>query len=148
VKPYTLWINVTGKCNLRCKHCFRDSGNVWKSELTTQEIFSVIDQFASMGGKDLIISGGEPFLRDDIFEILEFAKKKVPLVQIITNGTCITKEMANRLKKLEPLYLQISIDGASDEVNDFIRGAGSFQRAVQGLRNLKDSGFEKRDVWR
>jgi len=137
----TLWINITHRCNLRCLHCFREAGESQENELTTQEILDVIDAFGELEGLSLIVSGGEPFLRSDILAILQHAKKRVRKVTILTNGTLIDAKAARFLKELEPVSVQVSIDGAVKETNDRIRGNGSFEKALRGIRLLKEVSF-------
>jgi radical SAM protein with 4Fe4S-binding SPASM domain len=140
----TVWVNVTHACNLRCLHCFRAAGETMRNELSTQEIRGIIDEFVRLKGRSLIFSGGEPLLRKDIIEILEYAKERgVPDVHLLTNGTLITSEIARRLKKLEPISIQVSIDGSTAETHNKIRGEGSFERVINGIRRLKEAGFNQ-----
>lgn len=138
----TLWINVTNRCNLRCLHCFRNAGKVMNNELSTKEIFRVLDEFERLGGSELVISGGEPLLRKKLLDILKYAKGKVQKVKLVTNGTVLSYEIAQALKKLEPIYIQVSVDGATENTNDKIRGKGSFQQAIDGVKNLKRANFK------
>lgn len=138
----SLWINVTHACNLHCLHCFRSAGEALRNEMDTQEIYNIIDQFVMLKGYEIVISGGEPLLRKDIISILNYAKERgVSRIQLLTNGTLITADIAKAIKKLEPLYLQVSIDGATKETHDKIRGQGCFERVIDGVRRLKDAGF-------
>ncbi|MEM2941774.1 MAG: PqqD family peptide modification chaperone [Thermoproteota archaeon] len=141
----SLWINVTHACNLRCLHCFRTAGEaIIRNELSTQEICGIIDEFVRLKGGTIVFSGGEPLLRRDIIDILDYAKKRgVPEVHLLTNGTLITSEIARRLKKLEPMSIQVSIDGSTAETHNKIRGEGSFERVINGIRRLKEAGFNR-----
>jgi radical SAM protein with 4Fe4S-binding SPASM domain len=140
----SLWINVTHACNLRCLHCFRTADEALKNEMNTQEIYNIIDEFVRLKGHELVISGGEPFTRKDIINILSYAKERgVAQIQLLTNGTLVTADIAKALKKLEPIYVQVSIDGATKETHDRIRGEGSFEKVTNGVRRLKDAGFSR-----
>lgn len=139
---HTLWLNVTYRCNLHCLHCFRAAGEVQENELTSQEIYGVIDEFESLGGRELVFSGGEPLLRDDILDILHYANKKsIKSVKLITNGTLITSKIAKALKEIEPIYVQVSIDGATKKTADKVRGKNAFQKAVAGVKHLAEGGL-------
>jgi radical SAM protein with 4Fe4S-binding SPASM domain len=139
-----LWINITHRCNLRCMHCFRSAGEALENELTTAEILSLVDEAASIGCREIVISGGEPLLRDDALQILGYVKKKdVKFLKLITNGTFISKEVAKTLKEMEPIYVQVSIDGATEATADKIRGDGVFHRAIAGVKHLAEAGLTR-----
>jgi radical SAM protein with 4Fe4S-binding SPASM domain len=137
-----LWINITHRCNLRCMHCFRSAGEALENELTTAEILGLVDEATSMGCREIVISGGEPLLRDDALRILGYVKKKdVKSLKLITNGTFISKEVAKTLKEMEPIYVQVSIDGATEAIADKIRGNGAFRKAIAGVKCLAEAGL-------
>lgn len=139
-----LWINVTNKCNLRCIHCHLSSGVPLKDEMTTIEIFEVIDEAIGMQLKQLTISGGEPFIRDDILAILEYAHEQpIERLVIITNGTLITEEMAEKLKSCE-VDVQVSLEGAKKETHEFIRGRGTYDKTIRGIKTLVHAGVYTR----
>ena len=139
-----LWINITHRCNLRCMHCFRAAGEAMGNELTTAEIFDVVDEAASIGCREIVISGGEPLLRDDALQILGYVKKKdVKSLKLITNGTFISKEVAKTLKEMEPIYVQVSIDGATETTADKIRGNGAFRKTIAGVKYLSEAGLTR-----
>jgi sulfatase maturation enzyme AslB (radical SAM superfamily) len=119
-----LWIHVTNKCNLRCKHCHLSSGASFQDELTTEEIFSIVSQAEQLGVKLLVVTGGEPLVREDILDILNYASEHIDRVLLLTNGTLITDEIAEKLKEFK-VDVQVSLDGAQQETQDFIRGKGS-----------------------
>lgn len=134
--PLRVFLDITFSCNLRCKHCFTDSGRERGDELTTDEIFSLMDQMRDSGVFLLSIAGGEPFLRKDIFQILAYAKKKNIDVSITTNALLIDEGIAKRLNDLRLRTITISIDGMEGN-HDSIRGKGNFRRAVKNIRVLK-----------
>lgn len=131
----SIWINVTNACNLRCIHCHLSSGTPLENELTTEEIYNIISEVKELGVKEIVISGGEPFCRKDILEILEYVRNRCERVTLITNGTLITEEIAEKLSNLK-LAIQVSLDGASKETQDFIRGKDSYEKTLKGLQNL------------
>ncbi len=139
---FVLWINITHDCNLRCLHCFRSAGGAMRSELTTTEILNLVDQAAKMGCQEIVISGGEPLLRADVLTILQYIKEKpIPSLKLLTNGTLVTQRIARALMEMEPIHVQVSIDGATEAVADRIRGDGAFQRAIAGVTLLAEAGL-------
>lgn len=138
--PVVVW-NCTNQCNLNCKHCYANSNN-FKSEqeLTTKEAKSLIDDLAKLNIPVLLISGGEPFMRDDIFEIIQYANKCNLRITISTNGTLIDKKMAKDLKKLCVSYVGISLDGIGSRHDDFRGYPGSFNKSLAAIRNCLEIG--------
>jgi MoaA/NifB/PqqE/SkfB family radical SAM enzyme len=128
----------TYRCNLRCEMC-----GFWKRkpkrEFDTREIFKVIDNFAEIGTKAISFSGGEPLLRKDIFNMIKYSKERGMITHLATNGTLVNEEVAKKLFDLEIDAISISLDGATPEIHDDIRGVrGSFEKTVTGLKNLSD----------
>ncbi len=139
-----LWINITHRCNLRCMHCFRSAGEAMENELTTAEIFGVVDEATSIGCLEIVISGGEPLLRDDALQILDYVKEKdIKSLKLLTNGTFVSREIAEALKEMEPIYVQVAIDGATEATVDRIRGDGVFRRAIAGVKHLAEAGLAR-----
>lgn len=138
--PVTVW-NTTSRCNLKCVHCYADAGEKKRGELTTEEALSFIDDLANIKVPVLLLSGGEPLMREDIFEIVEFAKSKGLYVSLSTNGTLIDDDTAKKLAELKVDYVGVSLDGLP-ETNDRFRGLkGAFERALQGIENAMDAGL-------
>ncbi len=137
--PVVVW-NSTLKCNLKCIHCYANAGRK-VNELSTEEAKEMIDDLSSMKIPVLLFSGGEPLLREDIFELAEYAVKKGVPCSLSTNGTLITEEVAEKLKDAGFSYVGVSIDGMED-VNDRFRGVkGAFKKAFEGLLNAKEAGI-------
>lgn len=127
--------NITGRCNLRCPHCFLDAGAPRENELETERCFSLVDEMASAGVEMLIISGGEPLLRRDLFEIARHASKKMVVV-LGTNGLRVTEGVAEELKASGVVGVGISLDSRSPERHDAFRGLpGAWEGAVRGMRS-------------
>lgn len=133
--PVVVW-NSTKTCNLKCRHCYMSSDNKkYQNELTTQEAKSFIDDLADFHVPVLLFSGGEPLIRPDFFELAEYAQAKGVRPTLSTNGTLITREVAQRIKDIGMGYVGISLDGLQD-VNDQFRGVeGAFQKAMAGIQN-------------
>lgn len=133
--PVVVW-NSTRTCNLRCIHCYMDSeARKYEGELTTEEAKRLIDDLAEFKVPVLLFSGGEPLIRPDFFELAEYARDKGIRPTLSTNGTLITRDVAQRIKDIGVGYVGISLDGLR-EVNDKFRGrAGAFQAAMEGIQN-------------
>ncbi|CAD6493185.1 MAG: Coenzyme PQQ synthesis protein E [Candidatus Argoarchaeum ethanivorans] len=136
-KPVVVW-NVTRRCNLRCIHCYSQSRDIeYTNELTTEQGRELIDDLSHFGVPVVLFSGGEPLLRKDLFELASYAISKGMRAVISTNGTLIDREMAKRLKEIGLSYVGVSLDGMQ-ETNDRFRGVkGSFDSALEGMRNCK-----------
>jgi radical SAM protein with 4Fe4S-binding SPASM domain len=134
-----LW-GLTNKCNLSCQHCVVNAGSFSQEELSLKACRRISEELAIFGVKELILSGGEPLMRKDFFEIAEHASSKGLSLQLATNAILITKPMAQRLSAIRA-NAQVSLDGATPEVHDnFRKRSGSWNRAVRGIRNLVDAG--------
>ena len=139
--PVNVTWEVTYKCNLTCIHCLSDSGMKRKGELTTKECLRVIDTLCAMKVFQLNIGGGEPFMRPDFLYLMAYAHEKGIVTCISTNGTLIDRQIAKQLD--HPLvYIQVSLDGATPETNDPIRGKGSFDKVLLALDCLKERDIE------
>jgi MoaA/NifB/PqqE/SkfB family radical SAM enzyme len=140
--PLLVNLEITKRCNLRCIHCdIRKTpetySDIIKRELTITEIKKLIDSLKSFGTKYLSISGGEPFLRKDIFEIIRYSKSNGLGVHLSCNGTMITKNVAEKINDLKLDAISISLDAASPGLHDKIRGIdGAFDMAVTAIDNL------------
>ncbi|QTA81411.1 Putative mycofactocin radical SAM maturase [Desulfonema limicola] len=139
--PVNVTWEVTYNCNLSCVHCLSDSGPKRKGELNTQECFGVIDDLSAMKVFQFNIGGGEPFMRPDFLDLMDYAHEKGMVTCISTNGTLINSDTAKRLDN--PLvYIQVSLDGAAPESNDPIRGKGSFNKVLKALECLRERDIE------
>jgi len=139
-RPIVVW-NITRNCNLKCVHCYNDSGTGKEcNDATTPEAKAVIDDLAKFGVPSVLFSGGEPLMRHDLFELIGYAGDKGLRTVISTNGTLISKEAAKTIKDRGVSYVGISLDGIG-EINDKFRGVdGAFVRAVEGIKNCQDAG--------
>ncbi len=139
--PVNVTWEVTYACNLSCVHCLSDSGGKRKGELTTEECRRIIDALSASRVFQLSIGGGEPFVRDDFLDLMDYAHEKGIVTCISTNGTIIDDDIARRLDD-KLVYIQVSLEGATPASNDSIRGEGSFRRALHGLECLKNRDIE------
>jgi len=134
--PFLVVWNFTYKCNLRCKHCYSESGNVSKTELSTDEAMRVVDQIAAFGVTSLAFSGGEPLMRSDFFEVARYAVDSGLYVSLATNGTLLNYDTVKKLKEIGLHYVEVSLDGAESKTHDFFRGkTGAFNQTINGLKN-------------
>lgn len=139
--PICLTWELTYACNLACLHCLSSSGRRDPDELSTQECKDLIDTFERMQVFYVNIGGGEPTVRPDFWELLDYAVEHHVGVKFSTNGFRITPERAARLAATPYVDVQISLDGATAEVNDAIRGAGTYDAALRAMANLRDAGM-------
>jgi putative heme d1 biosynthesis radical SAM protein NirJ1 len=138
--PVVVW-NCTRTCNLRCKHCYSSSDEKkYDGELTTQEAKKMIDNLGEFKVPVLLLSGGEPMIREDLFELIQYTQKYGIRSTISTNGTLIDKEVAKSLKQNNVGYVGISIDGIGEKHDTFRGCKGSFEMAVKGIRNCLEVG--------
>jgi 12,18-didecarboxysiroheme deacetylase len=139
-KPIVVW-NSTKACNLHCVHCYYTArAQPDPGELTTAEAKAMIDDLVSFGAPVLLFSGGEPLLRDDLFELGTYAVEGGIRTVISTNGTLIDRKVAARIKEAGFSYVGISLDGIR-ETNDRFRGmTGAFEAALTGIRACTDAG--------
>ena len=138
--PICLTWELTYACNLACAHCLSSSGRRDPRELTTADAMAVVDEIAAMGVFYVNVGGGEPMIRRDFFEIVEYAVSRRVGVKFSTNGTRIDAAAARRLAATPYLDLQVSLDGADAATNDALRGAGSYAAARRAMDHLRDAG--------
>jgi mycofactocin biosynthetic radical S-adenosylmethionine protein MftC len=139
--PICLTWELTYACNLSCVHCLSSSGRRDPRELSTAECRAVIDELEQMQVFYVNIGGGEPTVRPDFWELVDYATAHHVGVKFSTNGVRITPDAARRLAASDYIDVQISLDGATAEVNDAVRGTGSYATAMQAMRHLADAGF-------
>jgi len=139
--PICLTWELTYSCNLSCAHCLSSSGRRDPRELTTEQCEAVIDELQRMQVFYVNIGGGEPTMRPDFWHLVEYAVAHQVGVKFSTNGVRITPERARWLASTDYVDVQISLDGATAEVNDRVRGPGSYATAINALRHLANEGF-------
>ncbi len=140
--PVVIW-NLIRRCNLTCKHCYSISADKdFPGELSTDEVFTVMDDLKGFGVPVLILSGGEPLLRPDIFDISHRAKDMGFYVGLSTNGTLIDERNIGRINEVGYDYVGISIDGRRETHDFFRRKAGAFDASMHAIRLCHDRGIK------
>ena len=138
--PICLTWELTYACNLACVHCLSSSGRRDPRELTTAECQAVIDTLQRMQVFYVNIGGGEPTVRPDFWELVDYATAHQVGVKFSTNGIKLDAAAARRLAASDYIDVQISLDGATADVNDAVRGIGSYRTAIRGMANLAAAG--------
>lgn len=132
--PESLMLLVTAQCQCKCKHCIFHGFEKGR-ELSTEELCGVIDQALELGAYHVSFEGGEPTLRDDIFDLINHVDKNMASTHLITNGLRLTKEYVRKLKKVGLEYLHVSLDSPYREGHDEFRGVeGTFEKASAGIK--------------
>ncbi len=140
--PVVIW-NLVRRCNLNCLHCYSLSADVdFPGELTTAEIFTVMEDLRAFGVPVLILSGGEPLLRPDIFEISRRAKEMGFYVGLSSNGTLIDEAMSARIAEVGYDYVGVSLDGIGAVHDAFRRQEGAYAAALEGMRLCRARGVK------
>ena len=142
--PRIIAWEITRCCNLECKHCRASAKNgPYENELTTQECKSLVNEIVELSNPILILTGGEPLLREDIFEIAKYANEKGLRVVMAPNGTLVTPEVVKNMKESGIKRISISIDFPTKELHDKFRGVeGAFDGAIKGVKNAINQGIE------
>jgi mycofactocin radical SAM maturase len=140
--PICLTWELTYACNLACVHCLSSSGRRDPRELTTAECMAVIDELERMQVFYVNVGGGEPTVRRDFWELVDYAVGHHVGVKFSTNGSRITPAIAARIARTDYVDVQVSLDGATALVNDRVRGSGSYDTAIRAMENLTEAGFE------
>lgn len=140
-RPVVVW-NTTRRCNLHCVHCYASAGDgQFPGELTTAEARAMVEDLAAYGVPVLLFSGGEPLMRRDIWQLMPLATSRGLRAVLSTNGTLITPEVAQDMKRAGMAYVGVSLDGVG-EAHDRFRGKkGAFEEALAGLANARRAGL-------
>jgi len=145
--PRLVSIDITKKCNLQCLHCYNSSGKADPDAMDADTLRSVAKQIALMHPHTVCLCGGEPLLYAGLFDLMDILHTEAAQISLVTNGLCVTEEMAAALKEHGLDTVQISLDGAYAWQHDSLRGtAGAFDRAVCGIRRLKAAGIRQISV--
>src|SRR5512134_1995241 len=140
--PVVIW-NLIRRCNLRCKHCYSISADTdFPGELSTAEVFAVMDDLKAFRVPVLILSGGEPLLRPDIFAISRRAKAMGFYVGLSSNGALVDEAVADRIAAIGYDYVGVSLDGIGAVHDRFRRQEGAFDRSIHGMRLCRERGIK------
>jgi mycofactocin biosynthetic radical S-adenosylmethionine protein MftC len=140
--PVNVTWEITLKCNLHCVHCLSDAGLPGENELTHGECRALVDQLKLIRVFQVNIGGGEPFIRPDFPDLLAYCHEKGLVTCVSTNGMLIDDGLARQLSQLKMLYLQVSLDGATADVNDPIRGKGTYKKILEAADCLARHGVK------
>ncbi|WP_048151155.1 radical SAM/SPASM domain-containing protein [Methanolacinia paynteri] len=139
LRPVVFW-NLTTRCNLSCVHCYNSSGSRSSGELSTEEAIAVIDDLSGMGVPLILFSGGEPLLREDIWDLAAYTKDKGIITSLSSNGTLIDAEVAGKIKESGIGYVGISLDGAKPRTHNRFRGSSdAFSRTIDAFGHCRDA---------
>ncbi len=140
--PRTVDVEITSRCNLRCKYCYYfDNQAVNYVDLPKEDWLQFFDELGRCAVMDVNLAGGEPFIREDLQELLEGIVRNRMRFAVLSNGSLISDEIASFIASTNRCnYIQVSIDGSNPEVHDSCRGKGSFERAISGIRTLQRNG--------
>jgi heme d1 biosynthesis radical SAM protein NirJ len=140
--PVLIW-NLIRRCNLTCKHCYSISADKdFPGELSTEEVFGVMDDLKRFRVPVLILSGGEPLLRPDIYDVARRAKEMGFYVGLSTNGTLIDESNIGQIAAIGFDYVGVSLDGIAATHDKFRRMDGAFDRSMHGIRLCKTRGIK------
>jgi radical SAM protein with 4Fe4S-binding SPASM domain len=135
--PFSGSLEVTFRCNLRCVHCYvgkQRSGTPNLQEMSTNEIYRILDQITEAGCLWLLLTGGEPLVRPDLLEIYSYARRKGLIVTLFTNGTLLTERIADALAEMPPFLTEITLYGNTQETYERVTGIpGSHARCLHGI---------------
>lgn len=130
-------IRLTNACNLKCPHCYTNGGKILQNELNLDEIKSVIDQFSELKTLYMFFTGGEPFIRKDIVDILQHTYKRKIGISLSTNGQLLNREILEKIKNINFKLFQISLDG-NESTHSAIRGKGAGKKAINAIGLAKE----------
>lgn len=139
--PFLVVWNITRACNLNCKHCYEDAHTPQPDELIPAQRLEAIDKMADAGVAYIAISGGEPLVLPDLWDVAERIKQREMGFAIATNGTLLTNENVQRLKDVDCKFVQVSLDGADANTHDSFRGVNVFKRTIKGIKTVVASGI-------
>jgi mycofactocin radical SAM maturase len=139
--PINITWEITHECNLRCVHCLSNSSRASADELDLEECQRIVDSLAALKVFEINFGGGEPLLKDYFLTLLRYIHEKGIVTCISTNGTVLTDEAVACFSGSPLVNVQVSLDGATPEVNDRIRGAGTFDRVIRGIERLANKNI-------
>jgi MoaA/NifB/PqqE/SkfB family radical SAM enzyme len=136
-------LNITNRCNFRCKHCAFDSGIVEMNELSLSELEKILRDTKECGGKRIDITGGEPLVRDDVDEIIALGKRLEYKIELVTNGLLLTEQRLDKFKAIGLDGIAISLDGSTPEIYNLLRNRNmsDFYKVLENIKLSKKKGF-------
>jgi len=144
--PWKLWLYTNYDCNLRCSYCVsRSSPNTPRRALGLANVRCLVDEAVALGFGEIFFTGGEPFILNDIYEMLSYSSARIRTI-VLTNAMLLRGSRLDRLCAIsnEKLLVQVSLDGGNPADHDPYRGPGSWQKTVEGIMLLQERGFRVR----
>jgi len=136
--PLRVHLSVTGSCPLKCRHCSLPPKDSAHHELSLDEMRHIMRQLAAMGTCEVVLGGGEPFYRDDLDAVVLAARECSLDVSLSTSGLFVTRNMARKIAEIGLKSIKFSFDGASEKSYDYLRGKGTYRRAMRGIKILRE----------
>lgn len=136
--PLRVHLQITNECQLRCRHCSQESRDPLADELTFEEIKKLLNDLVSIGTFEVNIAGGEPFLREDLLQIITYARSLGMNVTLSTSGLFVSRVVAKKIAEIGLKRIRISFDGATEKSYDYFRGKGTYRRAIRGIKTLRE----------
>lgn len=141
-----IWLSITDRCNLKCSHCYNNTVYKEKINSNADVLLKIIDKLSDNNVKKVVLTGGEPFLHNGIFEILERALSIADSVEITTNGLLITNAICNKLKNYKNLRISVSVDGIKKDTHEFFRGKNTYEKVIKNIKCLVDAGIKTHSI--
>lgn len=139
-KKRVIW-EVTHRCNYACLHCCSKSGNLKSKEISYDKMINVLDQLQTEGVQEIYFSGGEPFIREDMFDILKETRRRGILANVSTNGSFLSERLCEELKQIDVNLVHISLDSHVEEQYNQFRGGDYFKTTIEAIHNAKKAGL-------
>ncbi len=136
--PLKVHLQITNECPLRCRHCSQYTRDRLENELTFPEIKSLIDELSVIGCEEINLGGGEPFVSENLIPTAEYAVSKGLSVSLSTSALYVTRAAAKQLSEIGLKQIRISFDGPSEKSYDYLRGKGTYRRAIRGIKTLRE----------
>jgi sulfatase maturation enzyme AslB (radical SAM superfamily) len=137
-----IYLSITDNCNLKCIHCY-NTVNYSKKILASKDerIFKILDRLKYVKIADLVITGGEPFLRKDLFTILDKASEIAENISVTTNGLLINSKKINLLQNYANIQISVSLDGLNKQTHEFLRGKNTYNKTINVIKRLKKNNI-------
>lgn len=142
ITPARVYLDITNFCFLNCKHCYASACKASDRELTLKELKNLVQQITGLGINNIIVSGGEPLSRNDIFDFLSYCADNELSITLLTNGLLIDSKKSKILRSISA-EVCVSLDGVTKASHDYIRGKGNFEAVLQAINILKSSKVDK-----
>lgn len=140
VIPYYISMEITNKCQLKCKHCFNDSGEAKSDELSTEHFIDIANTLSELGVKHIFLTGGEPLLKENVSSLITFCAEHFVSVTIGTNGYTLPEEILATIAKYKNIRLQISVDGLEEQHNTIRGVSDAFYKTLENIKRYISFG--------